>query len=77
MASAAGGKRTGLEGALIGSLVSHQHVQVVTDTVLLLGDPQRQHLLVQEEATQVLLAGLPLLLELPLALGLLLELALL
>lgn len=67
----------GVEGALIGSLLSHQYVQVVGALVVLLGDPQRQHLLVQEESAQALLAGLPLLLQLPLAQRLLLELPLL
>lgn len=66
----------GVEGALIGSLPSHQYVQVV-DVVVLLGDPQRQHLLVEEESAQALLAGLPLLLQLPLAQRLLLQLPLL
>lgn len=70
-----GGAR-GVEGALIGSLLSHQYVQVVGLGVLL-GDPQRQHLLVQEESAQTLLAGLPLFLQLPLAQRLLLELPLL
>lgn len=45
--------------------------------VVLLGDPQRQHLLVQEESAEPLLAGLPLLLQLTLAQRLLLELPLL
>lgn len=66
----------GVEGALIGSLPSHQYVQVV-DVVVLLGDPQRQHLLVEEQSAQTLLAGLPLLLQLPLAQRLLLQLPLL
>lgn len=70
------GRARGVEGALIGSLLSHQYVQVV-DVVVLLGDPQRQHLLVQEESAEPLFAGLPLLLQLPLAQRLLLELPLL
>lgn len=74
-AAAAAGAR-GVEGALIGSLPSHQYVQVV-GVVVLLGDPQRQHLLVEEESAQALLAGLPLLLQLPLAQRLLLQLPLL
>lgn len=67
---------TDVEGALIGSLVSHEDIQVV-HTVVLLSDPQRQHLLVQEQAAQALLAGLTLLLQLPLAHGFLLQLPLL
>lgn len=74
--SAAAAASGGVEGALIGSLPSHQYVQVV-DVVVLLGDPQRQHLLVEEESAQALLAGLPLLLQLPLAQRLLLQLPLL
>lgn len=74
-AAVASGAR-GVEGALIGSLLSHQYVQVV-GVVVLLGDPQRQHLLVEEESAQTLLAGLPLLLQLPLAQCLLLQLPLL
>lgn len=45
--------------------------------VVLLCHTERQHLLVQEQAAQALLAGLPLLLQLPLAKGFLLELPLL
>lgn len=71
-----GGGWWGIEGALVVSLVSHQYVQVVA-AVILLSHPQRQHLLVQEQPAQVLLAGLPLLLQLPLAQSLLLELPLL
>lgn len=56
--------------------MSHQYVQVVP-AVVLLRHPQRQHLLVQEQSAQVLLAGLALLLQLPLPQSLLLELALL
>ena len=44
--------------------------------IVLLGHPQRQHLLVQEQPAQALLASLPLLFQLPLAEGFLLELAL-
>ena len=68
--------RTGVEGALIGSLVSHEHVKVIP-VVLLLVDAERQDLLVKEEATQTLLPCLSLLLELTLPQGLLLELSLL
>lgn len=50
----------GVEGALSDSSVSHQYVQVVP-AVVLLGHPKRQHLLVQKQAAQVLLASLPLL----------------
>lgn len=66
-----------VEGAPIASLLSHEHVQHVVGVVVLLGDPQRQHLLVEEEAAEPLLARLPLLLQLPLAQRLLLELPLL
>ena len=65
-----------LEGALSGSLVSHQYVQVVA-VVVLLRHPQRQHLLVQKQSAQALLAGLSLLFELPLPEGFLLKLTLL
>lgn len=65
-----------LEGALIGSLVSHQYVQVVA-VVVLLRHPQRQHLLVQKQSAQALLAGLSLLFQLPLPEGFLLKLTLL
>lgn len=67
---------TGIEGALIDSLVSHQYVQVVT-VVILLRHPERQHLLIQKQSAQVLLASLPLLFQLPLPEGFLLELTLL
>ncbi len=70
------GERAGVEGALIDSLVSHQYVQVVT-VVVLLRHSQRQHLLVQKQSAQSLLAGLPLLFQLPLPEGFLLKLALL
>lgn len=45
--------------------------------VVLLRHPQRQHLLVQKQSTQSLLAGLSLLFQLPLPQGFLLKLALL
>lgn len=66
----------GVEGALIDSLVSHQYVQVVA-VVILLRHSQRQHLLVQKQSTQTLLASLPLLFQLPLPEGFLLKLTLL
>lgn len=70
------GSGAGVEGALIDSLVSHQYVQIVA-VVVLLRHSQRQHLLVQKQSTQALLAGLSLLFQLPLPEGFLLELALL
>lgn len=56
--------------------MSHEYVQVVA-VIVLLRHPQRQHLLVQEQAAQALFARLPLLFQLPLAEGFLLELPLL
>lgn len=50
----------GVEGALSDSLVSHQYVQVVP-VIVLLRHPKWQHLLVQKQTAQVLLASLPLL----------------
>lgn len=66
----------GLAGALIGSRGSHEYVEVGVGVVVV-GDAQRQHLLVQEEAAEPLLTRLTLLLQLPLPQSLLLQLPLL
>lgn len=70
------GAGPGLAGALIGSRGSHEYVEVRIGMVVV-GNAQGQHLLVQEEAAESLLTRLPLLLQLPLPQGLLLQLPLL